>query len=255
MAYCPYIWVDRDFALARGWIQGFPKKLGSIWMTRTFGLDTPADPGIRDGLHVRGDVRRERAPSGGGHGDPRAGERRRADAQRPADRQRPPLPAARQGPPRRAGRPRARALARLRPLGLGDLGGHRRPSSSSTRPTRSTPRWRRRGSARASASRSATRSTTSRPWKSCERAGHVRVGRRGRGRPGQHRPLHRRRAGRLGRPLRGHQPDRRPRARGGRIRRPRRGGGRHRGGGDPRSRSGPRSVPTDAAPTSIAWPS
>ena len=25
---CPYIWVDRDFALVRGWIQGFPKKLG-----------------------------------------------------------------------------------------------------------------------------------------------------------------------------------------------------------------------------------
>ena len=31
---CPYIWVDKDFALARGWHQGYPKKLGSIWMTR-----------------------------------------------------------------------------------------------------------------------------------------------------------------------------------------------------------------------------
>jgi acetoacetate decarboxylase len=29
-----YIWVDKDFALARGWHQGYPKKLGSIWMTR-----------------------------------------------------------------------------------------------------------------------------------------------------------------------------------------------------------------------------
>ena len=47
VAYCPYIWVDRDFALARGWFQGFPKKLGSIWITRTFGLDTVADPGVR----------------------------------------------------------------------------------------------------------------------------------------------------------------------------------------------------------------
>jgi Acetoacetate decarboxylase (ADC) len=46
---CPYIWVDRDFALARGWIQGFPKKLGSIWMTRTYGLGCAADPGIRPG--------------------------------------------------------------------------------------------------------------------------------------------------------------------------------------------------------------
>ena len=31
---CVYIWVDKDFALARGWHQGYPKKLGSIWMTR-----------------------------------------------------------------------------------------------------------------------------------------------------------------------------------------------------------------------------
>jgi acetoacetate decarboxylase len=46
---CPFIWVDRDFALARGWIQGFPKKLGSVWMTRTFGLDCLADPGVRPG--------------------------------------------------------------------------------------------------------------------------------------------------------------------------------------------------------------
>ncbi|UJA19824.1 acetoacetate decarboxylase [Thermoleophilia bacterium SCSIO 60948] len=48
-AYCPYIWVDRDFALARGWFQGFPKKLGSVWITRSFGLDTAADPGVREG--------------------------------------------------------------------------------------------------------------------------------------------------------------------------------------------------------------
>ena len=49
---CPYIWVDQDFALARGWIQGFPKKLGSIWMTRTFaaGKATPRlEPGARFG--------------------------------------------------------------------------------------------------------------------------------------------------------------------------------------------------------------
>ena len=45
----PYIWVDRDFALTRGWIQGFPKKLGSIWVTRSFGLGGPADPGMEPG--------------------------------------------------------------------------------------------------------------------------------------------------------------------------------------------------------------
>jgi acetoacetate decarboxylase len=49
VTYCPYIWVDRDFALARGWIQGFPKKLGSVWITRSFGLDVAADPGLRKG--------------------------------------------------------------------------------------------------------------------------------------------------------------------------------------------------------------
>lgn len=31
---CPFIWVDKDFALARGYHQGYPKKLGDIWMTR-----------------------------------------------------------------------------------------------------------------------------------------------------------------------------------------------------------------------------
>jgi len=46
---CVFIWVNQDFALARGWIQGFPKKLGTIWMTRTFGLECPADPGVAPG--------------------------------------------------------------------------------------------------------------------------------------------------------------------------------------------------------------
>lgn len=31
---CVYIWVDRDFAVARGIHQGYPKKLGSIHLTR-----------------------------------------------------------------------------------------------------------------------------------------------------------------------------------------------------------------------------
>ena len=51
---CPYIWVDRDFALARGWIQGFPKKLGSIWITRSFGVDSAANPGLRPGATFGG---------------------------------------------------------------------------------------------------------------------------------------------------------------------------------------------------------
>jgi len=31
---CVYIWVDKDFAMVRGYHQGYPKKLGDIWMTR-----------------------------------------------------------------------------------------------------------------------------------------------------------------------------------------------------------------------------
>lgn len=40
---CVYIWVDKDFALARGLHQGYPKKLGSIWQTRPhpFGQAAP----------------------------------------------------------------------------------------------------------------------------------------------------------------------------------------------------------------------
>jgi Acetoacetate decarboxylase (ADC) len=40
--WCPYIYVDNDAALARGWTQGFPKKMGSIFQTRTFAAASPA---------------------------------------------------------------------------------------------------------------------------------------------------------------------------------------------------------------------
>jgi acetoacetate decarboxylase len=46
---CPFIWVDQDFAMARGWIQGFPKKLGQVWMTRTFNLACKAAPAVASG--------------------------------------------------------------------------------------------------------------------------------------------------------------------------------------------------------------
>jgi acetoacetate decarboxylase len=51
---CPFTWVDRDFALIRGWIQGFPKKLGSIEITRHFGLECAADPGLQAGAGYGG---------------------------------------------------------------------------------------------------------------------------------------------------------------------------------------------------------
>ncbi|MDO8187454.1 acetoacetate decarboxylase family protein [Conexibacter sp. JD483] len=51
---CPYIWVDQDFALARGWIQGFPKKLGDIWITRKFDLANAAAPSLAPGARFGG---------------------------------------------------------------------------------------------------------------------------------------------------------------------------------------------------------
>ena len=52
---CVYIWVDADFALARGLHQGYPKKLGSIWITRPIrhGKAGPRlEPGGRFGASV-----------------------------------------------------------------------------------------------------------------------------------------------------------------------------------------------------------
>lgn len=40
--YCPYIFVDNDASIARGWAQGFPKKLASIFQTRSFAAPSPA---------------------------------------------------------------------------------------------------------------------------------------------------------------------------------------------------------------------
>jgi Acetoacetate decarboxylase (ADC) len=40
--YCPYIFVDNDAAIARGWAQGFPKKFGSIFQTRSFSAPSAA---------------------------------------------------------------------------------------------------------------------------------------------------------------------------------------------------------------------
>jgi acetoacetate decarboxylase len=54
--WCPYIFVDNDAALARGWTQGFPKKIGSIYQTRSFAAASPAAapvaPGSRFGASL-----------------------------------------------------------------------------------------------------------------------------------------------------------------------------------------------------------
>jgi acetoacetate decarboxylase len=58
---CPFIWVDKDFALVRGYHQGYPKKLGDIWMTRpvTVGRAGPRlEPGGRFGATLSAAGRR-----------------------------------------------------------------------------------------------------------------------------------------------------------------------------------------------------
>ncbi|SDL38666.1 acetoacetate decarboxylase [Nonomuraea maritima] len=49
VAWCPYIYVDNDAALARGWVQGFPKKLGSVHQTRAFPVPGKAAPIVGPG--------------------------------------------------------------------------------------------------------------------------------------------------------------------------------------------------------------
>ncbi len=49
VAWCPYIYVDNDHAMARGWVQGFPKKLGSITQTRAFSRSSEAAPPVGAG--------------------------------------------------------------------------------------------------------------------------------------------------------------------------------------------------------------
>ncbi|REK15702.1 MAG: acetoacetate decarboxylase [Actinobacteria bacterium] len=58
---CAYIWVDKDFALVRGYHQGYPKKLGEIWMTRpiTVGRAGPRlEEGARFGATLSANGRR-----------------------------------------------------------------------------------------------------------------------------------------------------------------------------------------------------
>ncbi|HEU5007057.1 MAG TPA: acetoacetate decarboxylase family protein [Jatrophihabitantaceae bacterium] len=54
--YCPFIYVDQDLSLARGWLQGWPKKIGSVWLTRSYGLDHPAAAPIRPGTQLGASV-------------------------------------------------------------------------------------------------------------------------------------------------------------------------------------------------------
>jgi acetoacetate decarboxylase len=58
---CVFIWVDKDFALVRGYLQGYPKKFGSIYQTRpiTVGSAGPRlEAGGRFGMTLAASDRR-----------------------------------------------------------------------------------------------------------------------------------------------------------------------------------------------------
>ncbi len=47
---CVYIWVDKDYAMVRGHVQGYPKKFGDIWVTRPVTVGK-AGPRLEPGGH------------------------------------------------------------------------------------------------------------------------------------------------------------------------------------------------------------
>jgi hypothetical protein len=50
IAWCPYCYADNDAALMRGWIQGYPRKIGTVHQTRTFATASLASaPLVHDG--------------------------------------------------------------------------------------------------------------------------------------------------------------------------------------------------------------
>lgn len=49
---CPAIWVDQDVSMLRGLLQGWPKKMGSTWVTRSLPLDHPAAAPLREGTRL-----------------------------------------------------------------------------------------------------------------------------------------------------------------------------------------------------------
>src|SRR5437660_6356811 len=54
VSYCPYIFVDNDAALARGWTQGYPKRLGQVFQTRYHAATGKAGPALASGSKFAG---------------------------------------------------------------------------------------------------------------------------------------------------------------------------------------------------------
>ena len=56
VAFCPFIYVDNDAALARGWAQGFPKRIGSVFQTRSFAAPSAAAAPLGHGSRFAGSL-------------------------------------------------------------------------------------------------------------------------------------------------------------------------------------------------------
>src|SRR5580704_7205527 len=56
VAYCPYIFVDNDAAVARGWTQGYPKRMGQVFQTRYHAATGKAGPALASGSKFAGSV-------------------------------------------------------------------------------------------------------------------------------------------------------------------------------------------------------
>ena len=149
---CVYIWVDADFALARGLVQGYPKKLGSIHQTRPHPFGRAA-PRIGAGRGVRRHAGRGGPAARPGGGDAARGGAVQRLRQRAPDGA-PPVDAlggeGRAGLAGRADRLRQRVASRPARRGAATP----RSSCSSRRP-RNWPGWRSARSSAATTGRSA----------------------------------------------------------------------------------------------------
>jgi acetoacetate decarboxylase len=56
VAYCPYIFVDNDAAIARGWSQGYPKRVGQVFQTRYYAATGKAGPALASGSKFAGSL-------------------------------------------------------------------------------------------------------------------------------------------------------------------------------------------------------
>jgi len=54
--FCPFIYVDNDAELARGWAQGFPKRIGSVFQTRAFAAPSAASGPLGRGSRFAGSL-------------------------------------------------------------------------------------------------------------------------------------------------------------------------------------------------------